>query len=107
MRCILWQTYSKRTATIPSSAVSSDFTRVMKRATARATVRLHPYQRRNKIALRQDRRLALHPLTPAALPVAPVRTMLENLAPWLLVMSGVLLALLVLLDSLLLLHHHQ
>jgi hypothetical protein len=60
-----------------------------------------------KMALRQDRRLALHPFTPAALPVAPVRTILENLALWLLVMNGVLLALLVLLASLLLLHHHQ
>jgi hypothetical protein len=63
----------------PPRQYPSDFTRVMKSAAARPTVRLHAYQRRNKIALRQDRRLALHPLTPAALPVAPVRTILETL----------------------------
>src|SRR3981081_2003551 len=107
MRCILWQPYNKRAATIPSSAESRDFTRVMKSAAARATVRLHPYQRRNKMALRQERRVALPPVTPASLPLARVPPILENLALWLLVMNGVLLALLVLLASLLLLHHHQ
>jgi hypothetical protein len=95
----------------PSSAVSSDFTRVMKSAAARANIAPStvstPLQNGVAAGLPISAPPVLPQLPPAALPVAPVRTALEKLAPWLLVMNGVLLALLVLLTSLLLLRHHQ
>jgi hypothetical protein len=98
-------------ASNPSSAISSDFTRVMKSAAARANSAPSPVSTplQNGVAagLPISAPPVLQQLPPAALPVAPVRTALEKLAPWLLVMNGVLLALLVLLTSLLLLRHHQ
>jgi hypothetical protein len=95
-----------------SSAVSSDFTRVMKSAAARASSAPAPLsastpQQNGVVAGGPISSPALPQLPPAAAPATPVRTLLERLAPWLLAMNGVLLALLLLVASLLLLRHHH
>jgi hypothetical protein len=102
----------------PTPEASSDFTRVMKSAAARSNSEAAPSQpssspavppQQNSAAARGAVNVlqAVPHMTPAALPAIAARTLLERLAPWLLVMNGVLLVLLTVLVSLFLLHQHH
>lgn len=102
----------------PTPAAPSDFTRVMKSAAARANSAAEPAP---AVPQQQDGAVAGMPQFPQAVvpqlpqaampqlapPVVPVRTLLERLAPWLLVINGVLLVLLTVLISLFLLRQHH
>jgi hypothetical protein len=107
MRCILWQTYSKRTATIPSSAVSQRLHACHEECrceTNSAPSRVSTPQQ-NSVAAGSP--ISSPPAYSCCASCGSRSNHTRNLAPWLLVMNGVLQALLVLLASLLLLHHHQ
>jgi hypothetical protein len=107
------QTESSSADSNLSSAAPSDFTRVMKSAAARSNIAAAPspvstqQQNRDAAGLPVGVPPTLPLLTPTALAMASIRTVLRKFAPGLLVMNGVLLAVLILLVSLLLLRKHH